>query len=149
MIDLQLFFLFLCTSIIVTELGFFALPAFNSPSETRMHPVVECFHKCEQASEEEPEIQERQSRLIREYFLGTSERCRGLTCVERMLVYFEMFCQGSITPCTRFVDLTGTLGQETNIDLSNQSKNPKPILCAHGRFSSLDKQPSPVAVVST
>ena len=42
-----------------------------------MHPVVECFHKCLPAENEEPEIEERRSRLTREYVLGTSERCRG------------------------------------------------------------------------
>ena len=60
-----------------------SLPTLSS--ENQMHPVVECFHKCLEVAEEEPEIQERRSRLTREDFLGTSERCRGLTCVERMI----------------------------------------------------------------
>ena len=52
---------------------------------TRMHPVMECRHKCLQAAKDEPEIHGRRGRLAREYLLGTSERCRGLTCVERVL----------------------------------------------------------------
>ena len=60
-----------------------SLPTLSS--EKQMHPIVECFHKCLEVAEDEPEIQERRSRLTREDFLGTSERCRGMTCVERMI----------------------------------------------------------------
>ena len=45
-----------------------------------MHPVVEYCHKSLEASEEELGIGERRSRMLQ-----TSERCRGLTCVEIML----------------------------------------------------------------
>ena len=45
-----------------------------------------------------------------------------------------------------FVDLTETLGQEANGFVYPANPN---ALCAHGRFSSLDEQPSQVAVVST
>ena len=45
-----------------------------------------------------------------------------------------------------FVDLTETLGKEANGFVYPSNPN---ALCAHGRFSSLDEQPSQVAVVST
>ena len=47
------------------------------PSEKQMHPVVECFHKCLQAEDEEPEIVERRHRMTLEYWMRTSEGCRG------------------------------------------------------------------------
>jgi len=46
-------------------------------SQKQMHPVVECFHKCLQAENEEPVNVERGGRLTKQYLLGTSERCRG------------------------------------------------------------------------
>ena len=49
----------------------------TSSSEKQMHPVVECFHKCKESEKEGPKTVERRARLIREYLLGTSERCRG------------------------------------------------------------------------
>ena len=49
----------------------------TSSSEKQMHPVVECFHKCRESEKEGPKTVERRARLIREYLLGTSERCRG------------------------------------------------------------------------
>jgi len=52
-----------------------SLPTLSS--EKQMHPVVECFHKCLQAENEEPKNAERGGRLTRQYLLGTSERCRG------------------------------------------------------------------------
>ena len=87
MIDLQLFFV-LCGLVSCshrTQILCFASIQFHCRVLTRMHPVVEYFDKCSQADNEELEIGERRSRLIREYLLRTSERCRGLTCVERML----------------------------------------------------------------
>ena len=50
---------------------------FSFDLNKEMHPVVECFHKCLQAENEEPLFEERRFRLTREYLLGTSERCRG------------------------------------------------------------------------
>ena len=52
-----------------------SLPTLSS--EKQMHPVVECFHKCVQAEDEEPKIVHRRHRLTIEYWMRTSERCRG------------------------------------------------------------------------
>ena len=79
-------------------------------------------------------------------YTAFANHCHWFPGIRRLLLWNVL--SGNITPYTRFVDLTETfLGQETNGFVS--PTNPKPIFCAYGRFSALDIQPSPVAVVST